>query len=249
MNTELPHLIFRWLHVLAAVMWVGQLWSLVVINRLVAASPVDATLRQVLLRAHNWHRWAATLAWITGIPLLGIVYYAGGALVTPEQSPGLAMGIGFTALFGAVAVYRLIWEFLGRYDTIAAGASLLFLGGAAVWLNRIMTGRAVFIHIGAMLATIMLANVWERIWPIERRRLASQSPQQLTQAQIERAGLHLRHNASLAVAVILFMISNHFPLVYGNSMAWLIAPAIVALGWLVSRLLYVRTGRPAQLHG
>jgi uncharacterized membrane protein len=93
MNVELPHLLFRWLHVLSGVMWVGQLWSLVLVQRLLPGEPTDAGLTRFLLRAHNWHRWAATLTWITGIPLLGIVYYGGGALIWPEQSAGLAMGV------------------------------------------------------------------------------------------------------------------------------------------------------------
>lgn len=58
----------------------------------------------------------------------------------------------------------------------------------------------------------------------------------------------LTHNAALAVAVILFMVSNHFPLVYGNARAWLIPPAIVTLGWIMSRLLSGRGPSQALQH-
>jgi uncharacterized membrane protein len=125
--------------------------------------------------------------------------------------------------------------------------SLLLFTGAAIGFSRLMTGRAMFIHFGAMMATIMLGNIHGRIWPAERRRLTARDPRQPSSDLVDIAASRLRHNAALAVAVILFMVSNHFPLVYGHSMAWLIAPGIVSLGWLISRLLYVRTASPAGI--
>jgi uncharacterized membrane protein len=117
----------------------------------------------------------------------------------------------------------------------AVFVSLALFTTAAAGLHRVMTGRAVFIHLGAMLGTIMLANVWQRIWPVERRRLMTTTPgEPPSMALIGDAALRLRHNAALAVAVILFMISNHFPLVYGNASEWLLAPGIVVLGWFVT---------------
>lgn len=248
MNVELPHLLFRWLHVLSGVMWVGQLWSLVLVQRLLPREPTDGGLRIFLLRVHNWHRWAATLTWITGIPLLGIVYYGGGALTWPEQSAGLAMGVGFTALFVGWILYDAIWIRLARAQATAAALSFVLFIGAAIGFSRLMTGRAMFIHLGAMMATIMLGNIHGRIWPAERRRLTAGIPLPKPSSEvIDIAASRLRHNAALAVAVILFMVSNHFPLVYGHSMAWLIAPGIVSLGWLLSRLLYVRTVTPSGI--
>lgn len=248
MNIELPHLLFRWLHVLSGVMWVGQLWSLVLVPRTLPGESPDAGLRMFLLRAHNWHRWAATLTWITGIPLLSIVYYGGGALIWPEQSAGLAMGVGFTALFVGWILYDAIWIRLARSQATAVAVSLVLFTIAALGFSRLMTGRAMFIHLGAMMATIMLGNIHARIWPAERRRLTAPNPLPKPAPDlVDLAASRLRHNAALAVAVILFMVSNHFPLVYGHSMAWLIAPGVVSLGWLLSRLLYVRNVTPSGI--
>ena len=119
----------------------------------------------MILRAHNLLRSASGLTWLTGLPLLGIIYYAGGALTTPTQSAGLAMGIGFSALFAGWMVYDALWRRLDRQPIVAGLVALTLVAGATVWLNRVMTGRAVFIHIGAMLGTIMLVNVQQRIWP------------------------------------------------------------------------------------
>jgi uncharacterized membrane protein len=245
MDVELPHLLFRWLHVLSAVMWVGQIWALAVVLPFPPDRSADPGVAPMILRAHKWMRGAANLTLITGVGLLGIVYYGGGALTTPTQSAGLAMGIGFTLLFAGSIVYDGLWRLLRRQPLLAGLISLVLVAGAAVWLNRIMTGRAVFIHIGAMLAMIMGVNVEQRIWPVERRRLsATPTTHPPSMQAIETAALRLRHNAGLAIAVILFMLSNHFPLVYGSAPSWLAAPAIILTGWLLSRLFYLTT-RPA----
>ena len=92
-----------------------------------------------------------------------------------------------------------------------------------------MTGRAVYVHVGAMLATIMLANTWRHIWPAERLRHA-----------FDVASTRLRHNVGLSAAVLLLMISNHFPLLYGGRLAWLVAAGLVMLAFVLSTPLDVR---------
>jgi len=243
---ELSHLVFRWLHVLAGVMWIGQLWSLTLVVRVMPGELVDPSLEPVALRAYNWLRWAGTATWITGIPLLGIVYYSGGA-VTYDQSSGLATAVGLGSLFAAWILYDMVWTLLVRHEAAAALLSIMLLSAAAAMLNRVMTGRSVFIHLGAMLATIMLANLWRRIWPVEGGRLSgiNRRAPPSTDFAAEVAALRLRHNAALSVAVPLFMVSNHFPLVYGHSFGWLVAPGIVVLGWLLFRLFHRRGMAPA----
>jgi uncharacterized membrane protein len=112
-----------------------------------------------------------------------------------------------------------------------------------------MTGRAAFIHIGAMLATIMLVNVHSRIWPVERRRLAPSEPAERPSVlSLELASQRLRHNAALAIAVLFFMLSNHFPLIYGHTQAWMIPPIIVGSVWLSSHLVSLRGPYRAAQH-
>jgi uncharacterized membrane protein len=234
-STELLHLVFRWIHVLAAVMWIGQLWSLALVLRLTPGRALDPAVAAFALRAHAYHRWSATLTWATGFPLLGIVYYGGGALTGVDQSFGRASIAGLVALFAAFPLYDVTWRLLRRHRAAAVLVSLALFTAVAAGLHRVMTGRAVFIHLGAMLGTIMLANVWQRIWPIERRRLTTTMPgEPPSPVLVGDAALRLRHNAALAVAVLLFMVSNHFPLVYGHASGWLLAPGIVMLGWFMT---------------
>jgi uncharacterized membrane protein len=240
MDSEVPHLIFRSLHVLSGVMWVGQLWSLALVLRVTPESSPETTLAATVLRAHQWHQRAATSTWLTGLPLLGIVYYSGGA-ATPNQSLGLATAVGLTALFVAVPLYEAVWSILARRPAAAMLLSLVLVAAAASALTRVMTGRTVFVHLGAMLATIMLENVWRRIWPVEKRRLST-TPGLVRPSldEIESVARRLRHNVVLSVAVILFMVSNHFPLLYGQSLAWLLAPIPLIVGWLVMTLVHRR---------
>jgi uncharacterized membrane protein len=233
--TELSHVLFRWIHVLAAVMWVGQLWSLALVLRLTPDRAVDPGLAVLARRAHAYHRWSAALTWATGFPLLGIVYYGGGAMTGVDQSFGRASLAGLAAIVGAFPVYDALWRVLRRHRPTAAFLSLALFTAAAAGLQRVMTGRAVFIHLGAMLGTIMLANAWQRIWPVERRRLTGPTLCEPSSTElVTAAALRLRHNVALAVAVMLFMVSNHFPLVYGHSRGWLLAPGIVVTGWIVT---------------
>ena len=199
-SPEIHHLLFRWLHVTMAVLWIGHTWSLVFAQH---ARPARSDL---------WMRASAGLTAFTGISLLIVVYYAGGALTTPSQSLWMAIGVGVATLFLTWLLYDAVWTGLANRPVAAAVVSLVVVGGIAQGLAPFMTGRAVFLHIGATLGTILLNET-------------NQRPQRIT------------HNAVIAPAVLLFMVSNHFPLIYGTSRAWLVAPALVAMGCAVGLAL------------
>jgi uncharacterized membrane protein len=192
---ELHHLLFRWLHMTSAVLWIGHTWSLVFAQR----------VRQP--KADAWMKASGTTAWLTGFALLIFVYYAGGALATPAQSWGMALGAGLAVLLLPWLLYDALWTLLAERPAAAAIVSLVLVGAMAQGLAEFMTGRAVFIHLGAMLGSILLNNT-------------NQRPRRIT------------HNAVIAPAAMFFMVSNHFPLLYGGSRPWLVAPTLVTLGCL-----------------
>jgi uncharacterized membrane protein len=197
---ELHHLFFRWLHTTAAVLWIGHTWSLVFAQD---ARPPKADI---------WMRASGGIAWLSGFALLILVYYAGGALTTPAQSWGMALGVGLAVLLLTWLLYDAVWTLLAGRPVAAAILSLILLGAIAQGLAEFMTGRAVFIHLGATLGSILLNNTNQR-------------------------PLRISHNAVMAPAVLLFMVSNHFPLIYGGSRPWLVAPTLVALGSLTGLML------------
>ncbi len=183
---ELHHLLFRWLHVVSAMVWIGHIWSLVF------AQPMHQPPTDM------WSRVWSGATWLTGVSLLIVVYYWGGALTTPSQSLWMAIGVGVTVLLVTWLLYDALWTLLSDRPAIAAAVSLLLLAAIAQGLAEFMTGRAVFIHVGGTLGIILVNNT-------------NQRPARIV------------HNAIIAPAVILFMVSNHFPLIYGTTRPWLVA--------------------------
>ena len=207
---ELHQLLFRWFHVMAAVLWIGHVTSLVFAQRV--AQP----------KADVWMRAWGGITWLTGLALLIFVYYAGGALTTPDQSWGMALGVGLAVLLLTWLLYDALWTLLAQRPWIATAISMLLFGAIAQGLAEFMTGRAVYTHLGATLGSILLNNTNQR-------------------------PLRVAHTAVLAPAVILFMVSNHFPLIYGGTRPWLVAPTLLALGSLTGFLLWRLPTRPQRL--
>src|SRR5262245_57603371 len=123
----------------------------------------------------HWFKWEAAMTWLTGFPLLVLVYYTTGGiyLVDPAVSsisPGTAVAVGVGLLVVAWLVYDGLWtSSLARGDARAAAAlSWLLLFAVVYGLTRVLSGRAAYIHVGAMLGTLMVANVWMRIVPAQR---------------------------------------------------------------------------------
>ena len=93
----------------------------------------------------------------------------------------------------------------------------------------------------------MAANVWMRIWPNQRKIISGISGKApAPDASVPAlAGLRSKHNTYMSVPLIFFMVSNHFPTVYGSDYAWVIALVFVAVGWGITKFLYNKAGTPA----
>jgi uncharacterized membrane protein len=243
---ELLNLSFRWLHIVGGVLWIGHLWFVSFLWSRVTERYDAATRRTVvpdlLTRILDLFRWSSVLTWVTGFVLLGIVYYSGGAVSAGDQSAGLASASGIAALFVAWIVYDTAWVWFAQSEMAGVLVSLAGLSALSFGLAHVMSGRSLFVHIGAVFGTILLGNVWRRVLPGQRAVLnalkAGTAPPADAMAIV---GLRTRHNTYLSVPLLFFMVSNHFPIVYGNRLGWLIAVGVVAIGWLITRGLYAQT--------
>jgi uncharacterized membrane protein len=252
--SEILNLLFRWVHVVAGIMWIGHLWFFNFVNAQVAktydADSKKKVIPELMPRALYWFRWGAAYTWITGFFLLGIVIYMGGAAIDPEKhSMGVTAGGGVASLFVAFVVYDLLWKQFAKNEMVGAVISFVLVIAYSFGLNMIMSGRSLFIHIGAAFGTIMAANVWMRIWPNQRKIIAAaKAGTPPPDGVAPLAALRSKHNTYMSVPLILFMLSSHFPTVYGNDMRWIIAPVIVAVGWGMTKLMYNKSGAasPAQ---
>ncbi|MEO7366775.1 MAG: urate hydroxylase PuuD, partial [Gemmatimonadaceae bacterium] len=200
----------------------------------------------------HWFKWQAYTTWLTGFALLFIVYYAGGrASMLDSSSHGLntltASLLGLGAIIGGWALYEVMQRFVApRAPGLAAVVWIGAFIAVAIGLTQILSGRAAFLHVGAMLATIMAGNVFWTIVPSQRELVASASGDHGADPAISaRAKRVSIHNNYFTFPVIALMVSNHFPALYGHDLSWLILLVLVALGAGVRHVLNVRWTMPS----
>src|SRR3984893_12984730 len=189
----------------------------------------------------RWFRWEALMTWLSGIVLLFFVYYSSSGLIDADVaniSQGLCISIGLAVMAGGWFVYDLaVRSPLGRSEAVFALFSLLMIAALAWGLMHVFSGRAAYIHLGAVLGTIMTANVCFRILPSQRKMIAAAAAGAKFDASVgAQAKLRSKHNTFMAVPVVFIMISNHFPVAtYGNTYGWEVL--LVLLGWGAAKLI------------
>ena len=250
--SEWLNLIFRWIHVLAGVMWIGHLWFFNFVNAQLAKTYTPEGKKQVLPelmpRALYWFRWGAAYTFVTGILLLWVVYWAGNAMGSEKMSSYGSGGIALVIVLVGFALYDLLWK---NMKNEMAGMAISFVLVAVYELILVkglgIGGRALFVYVGGLFGTIMAANVWMRIWPNQRKIIAGvKGTAAAPDASVPAlAGLRSKHNTYMSVPLIFFMVSNHFPTVYGSDNAWIYALVFIAVGWGITKFLYNKSATPA----
>jgi uncharacterized membrane protein len=248
---ESLNLLFRWAHVLFGVLWIGHLYFFNFVQAgfegKLVADVKKAVIPELRPRALYWFRWGAAWTWITGIFLLGIVYYMGSPTWTADKSMGY---VAVLLIFVAYFVYDVMAKKLGAMTPQGIGACLVLLAAmiAVFALVGRMDGRAVFIHTGALLGTTMMMNVWMRIWPAQRQIIAAiKSGQPPDAALVGLAGARSRHNTYMSVPLLFLMVSNHYPSTYGGASPeakhYAILAAVIAVGFATAKVLYQKASK------
>lgn len=263
-TSEWINLITRWFHVFTGILWIGQTYLFTWLDGQLREDETGAAKgdgpRQVWMvhsggfyvvekektpgqHKLHWFRFEALLTWLSGMVLLTLVYYMGGALIDPDVrdisvTTGAAIGIGL--LIVAWVVYDLICLTpLARSPILFAVVAYAMIVGVAYGLTHVMSGRAAYIHVGAMFGTIMAANVWMRILPGQRRMIAAaREGKQPDEKLAARAKLRSKHNTFMVVPLIFTMISNHFPsATYGDKYNWIILSVLILVGWAAAFII------------
>ena len=257
--TEWLSLIFRWLHVVAAMGWIGSSFYFIALDlslkpgqglpdgvkgeawqvhgggfyRIVKYLVAPASMPDEL----TWFKWEAYATWLSGFALVVIVYYLEADLFLVDKSvmdltPLQAALFSFGSLVLAWLLYEVACRSgLARHELPFAIGGYLFLVGLTYAFTHVLSGRGAFNQIGAIIGTIMVANVFATIIPNQKKIVAAlimgETPDPRWGAWGKERSLH---NNYLTLPVIVLMISNHYPLLFGTRYNWAIVAIVLALG-------------------
>ena len=207
---------------------------------------------QPLPRPLHWFIWQAYTTWWSGVTLLVVVYYFGGRAALVDSTFGplnhrTAILVAVAAIVGGWALYESMQRLLApRAPRVALAIWIIGLTAIAIALTRLLNGRAAFLHVGAMLGTIMAANVVFTIVPSQRELVASVSEGRgadpAVSARAKRVSIH---NNYFTFPVIVLMLISHFPGIYGSRLNWLLLLVLIAAGAAVRHVLNIRFTFPA----
>lgn len=266
---ELLDLAARWVHVIAGIMWVGNSLLFNWLDRTLSPSSrpgpgmlgeswllhsggfyfVEKTqlAGQPLPKTVHWFKWQAYTTWLSGAALLIVVYYAGGRAAMSDASVsslshGTAVLVGIGAILGGVGLYDATQRWLAPRAPAIANAVLLAAFVAIVYaLTHLLNGRAAFIHVGALLASIMAANVAHTIVPSQRELVKTVTGSGMADARISaRAKRVSITNNYVTFPVIALMVSSHFPSLYATRWSWLVLLVIVVCGATIRHIMNIR---------
>jgi len=240
--------LFRWIHIIAGITWIGLLYFFNWVNIPFAAKMKEAgagktVVPELMPRALYWFRWGAAWTWITGVLLLTVVFYHGGIMFeTFGQSWGLSTFVMLAVVFGGVFIYDAIYKSsLASNPKVAHTVSFVLISIIVVlmvyWAG--FSYRAYVIHTGAMFGTIMAFNVWFRIWPAQQKIItATKNGEAPDPALLALAGGRSRHNTYLSVPLIWCMIDMHTTVASGS---WAVLLIAILVGWHVVFQLYAKS--------
>ncbi|KAA2244157.1 urate hydroxylase PuuD [Salinarimonas soli] len=260
--TEWVSQILRWIHVITAVAWIGSSFYFIHLDlslrkREGLAAGVGGEAWQVhgggfyrmqkylvappeLPKELTWFKWESYATWISGFSLIVWIYYLQADLYTIDPAVrGLAswqaalIGIGGLAL-SWVVYDRLCKSPLGRNDVALFTVLFVYILAAAWVFTKVFSGRAAFLHTGAMIATWMTASVAMVIIPNQRKTvnelLAGRAPDPALGKQAKQRSLH---NNYLTLPVIFLMLANHYPLSWQSRYSVAIVGLVLVAGAVI----------------
>jgi uncharacterized membrane protein len=266
----------RWLHVVTGIAWIGSSFYFVALDlglRQRPGMPVGAFgeewqvhgggfyhIQKYLVAPAEmpehltWFKWESYATWLSGFAMLCVVYYAGADLflIDPDVLP-MSVPTGILLSLATIGVGWVVYDLLcrsplGKSDT----GLMLVLYGVLVFiawaLTHLFTGRAAFLHLGAITATIMSANVFMVIIPNQKivvaDLIAGRKPDPKYGKIAKQRSLH---NNYLTLPVLFLMLSNHYPLAFGTQFNWVIASLVFIIGVLIRHYfnsVHARKGNP-----
>ena len=259
----------RWTHVIAGIAWIGSSFYFVhldsslkrrdglpegaggeawqvhgggfyhMVKYLVAPARMPEEL--------TWFKWEAYATWMSGFALLVIVYYFGASLYMIDPAvlalpPSAAVLISVVGLAGGWLAYNAMCRSpLGQDDIRLAAAGFAFLVVLAYVFTWIFSGRGAYMQMGALIGSIMAANVLMIIIPNQKKvvdaLIAGRQPDPSLGAVAKQRSMH---NNYLTLPVLFVMISNHYPLAFASRFNWLILALVLVVGAIIRHFYNTR---------
>ena len=267
-------LAIRWAHVVTAIAWIGSSFYFIALDLGLQKAPglpegahgeewqvhgggfyhiTKYLVAPARMPEHlTWFKWESYSTWLTGLAMLAVLYWAQSELflIDPaklELAPWQAIGISAGSLVIGWVIYdRLCKSPLGENPTTLMLLLFVLLVVMAWGYDRVFTGRAALLHLGAFTATIMTANVAMIIMPNQRivvRDLKAGRRPDPKYGKI--AKLRSTHNNYLTLPVVFLMLSNHYPLAFASRYNWLIAALVFLMGVTIRHFFNTKHGRKA----
>ena len=251
---EWMNIIVRWVHITFGIAWIGTSFYFVFLENALNRKNQRKGIAGNLWSVHgggfyylekfevapdeipedlHWFKYEAYFTWLSGFLLLCVVYYlnAESYLIDPEvldilPMTGIAIGIG--TLIGGWVVYDMLCKSPLRHHKIAfalVGFALMIL--AAWGLCHVFNSRAAYIHVGALIGTMMAGNVFFVIIPGQKKMVEAGRKGEPVDPQLgKNAGLRSLHNNYFTLPILFIMISNHFPSTFGHEFNWAVLAGI-----------------------
>ncbi len=237
--------LFRWIHVVAGIFWIGHLYFFNFVNAQFEPTLDGDSKKKVVPelrpRALYWFRWGAAFTWVTGAFLLLLVFYHyRNALADPvDGSFGLGGLLMIALTFGGVFLYDALVKSVLKdvqmlfWAGVVASALFVFLAEAVGSFGF----RGTSIHLGALFGTIMAYNVWFRIWPAQQKIVtAIKGGQPPDAALVALAGGRSKHNTYMSVPLVFMMLNAHNT--WAASWPLVMLPAMVLVGFALTYHVY-----------
>ena len=257
-------LFIRWFHVVAGVAWIGASFYFIWLDNNLREPPQwkkENGIKGDLWAVHgggfyevskynygpqtmpttlHWFKWEAYSTWISGFALLILVYYFGASafLIDPrvmDLSPAIAISYGIGFIFGGLLIYEVACRSpLGNHPRVFALFLVIYIMFACWLATSLFSGRGAFIHVGALIGTLMAGNVLLNIMPAQRKMVdAVTNKQEVDPAWGLGAKLRSVHNNYFTLPLLFIMISNHYPITYQHEHSWFVLVCFIAISaWI-----------------
>ncbi len=274
--SEWVNLVLRWAHIVTGIAWIGSSFLFMWLDsHLEKPDPPRKGVEGELWMTHSggfyvvekmdlapdevprtlhWFKWEAAWTWITGFLLLCLMYYYGAEIYLIDRevadlSKPEAIAIGLALLAASWFVYDAFYKSPLRHRGALVeciGFALLIL--VAYGLTHVFSARGAYMHVGAMLGTIMVANVWMIIIPAQQKLVDATKAGTALDARLAfNAKQRSVHNNYMTLPVIFIMISSHYPSTFGHEHAWAVLIVVFIAGALVRHWFNLRNAGRSRI--